>query len=75
MNISKITQNLHRSLPKHFLELFDFKKNRWVSLHEWSASHSLDKELEFYKLLNLDAPGDEDVSLDVDSTLDSMLHV
>ena len=56
-------------------ELFDLKKNHWVLLHEWSASCSLDKELEFYKLLNLDAPGDEDVNLDVDSILDSMLHV
>jgi hypothetical protein len=46
-----------------------------VSLHERSASRSLDEELEFYELLNLDAPGDEDVNLDVDSTLDSVLHV
>jgi hypothetical protein len=66
-------------MPSHksslISELFDFKKNHWVSLHEQSASHSLDKELEFYELLNLNAPGDEGVNLDVDSSLDSMLHV
>ena len=66
-------------MPSHIsspiCELFDFKKNHWVSLHERSASRSLDEELEFYELLNLDAPGDEDVNLDVDSTLDSVLHV
>ena len=56
-------------------ELFNFKKNHWVSLHEQSASCSLDEELEFYELLNLDAPGGEDVNLDVDSTLDSVLHI
>jgi hAT family C-terminal dimerisation region len=66
-------------MPSHILslicQLFNFKKNHWVSLHEWSASRSLNEELEFYELLNLDAPGDEDVNLDVDSTLDSVLHV
>jgi hypothetical protein len=66
-------------VPSHIsspiCELFDFKKNHWVSLHERSASRSLDEELEFYELLDLGAPGDEDVNLDVDSTLDSVLHV
>jgi hypothetical protein len=66
-------------VPSHIsspiCELFDFKVYHWVSLHGWSASRSLDEELEFYKLLNLGAPGDEDVNLDVNSTLDSMLHV
>jgi hypothetical protein len=59
-------------MPSHISnpisELFNFKKNHWVSLHEQSASCSLDEELEFYELLNLDAR-DEDVNLDVDITI------
>jgi hypothetical protein len=66
-------------MPSHISspisELFDFKKNHWVSLHEQSASRSLDKEPEFYELLDMDAPGDEDVNLDINSSLDSVLHV
>jgi len=56
-------------------DLFDFSKTHWVSLHKRSASHSLDEELEFYELLDLDAPGEEDINLDMDQALDSVLHV
>ena len=38
-----------------------------------SASCSLDEELELYELLDMDAAGDEDVDLEIDPTLDSVL--
>jgi hypothetical protein len=53
-------------------ELFDFNKGHWVSTHERSASRSLNEELELYELLDLDAPGEEDVDLEIDPTLDSV---
>ena len=56
-------------------ELFNFENNNWVLPHKCSASCSLDEELELYELLDLDAPGDEDVHLEVDEVLDSILHV
>jgi hypothetical protein len=66
-------------MPSHIsieiCKLFDFNKSHWVSMHERSASRSLDEELELYELLDMDAPGEEDVNLEVDNTLDSVLHV
>ena len=56
-------------------ELFNFLNTHWVLLHECSASHSLDEKLEFYELLDLDAPGEQDINLDIDQALDSVLHV
>ena len=53
-------------------KLFDFTKAHWVSKHERSASRSLNEELELYELLDLDAPGEEDVDLEIDPTLDSV---
>ena len=44
-------------------------------LHKRSASRSLDEELELYELLDMDAPREEDVDLEIDHTLDSVLHV
>ena len=56
-------------------QLFDFGSSHWVSQHERSASRSLDEELELYELLDMDAAGEEDVNLEIDHTLDSVLHV
>ena len=55
-------------------QLFDFRRDHWVSLHERSATRSLDEELELYELLDLDATGEADDNLDIDHTLDSILH-
>jgi hAT family C-terminal dimerisation region len=56
-------------------QLFDFRRDHWVSLHERSATRSLDEELELYELLDLDAAGEADDSLEIDHTLDSILHM
>jgi hAT family C-terminal dimerisation region len=54
--------------------LFDFTKTSWIPSHERSASRSLEEELELYELLDLDAPGEEDINLEIDHALDSVLH-
>jgi hypothetical protein len=46
-----------------------------VSLHERSASRSLNEELELNELLYMDVPGEVYVNLEIDHTLDSVLHV
>ena len=53
-------------------KLFDFYKGRWVSTHKQSASCSLSEELELIELLDLDAPREEDMDLEINPTLDSM---
>jgi hypothetical protein len=55
-------------------KLFNFMNKSWIPSHERSASRSLDEELELYELLDLDAPG-EDINIEIDHTLDSILHV
>ena len=55
-------------------DLFDFTKKFWISSHERTASRSLDEELELYELLDMDAPGEEDINIEIDHTLDSVLH-
>ena len=56
-------------------KLFNFTNKSWIPSHERSASRSLEEELEFYELLDLDAPGDsEDINVEIDHTLDSVLH-
>lgn len=55
-------------------KLFDFTKKFWIPSHERTASRSLDEELELYELLDLDAPGEEDINIAIDHTLDSVLH-
>jgi hypothetical protein len=54
--------------------LFDFTKKSWIPLHELTASRSLDEELELYELLDLDAPGEEGINVEIDHTLESVLH-
>ena len=55
-------------------ELFDFTQRSWISPHERSASRSLNEELELYELLDLDAAGEEGVDVEINHTLDSILH-
>ena len=55
-------------------DLFDFANRDWIGLHERSASRSLAQELELYELLDTDAPGDNDVNVEMDPALDSILH-
>jgi hypothetical protein len=55
-------------------KLFDFTNKSWIPSHERSASRSLDEELELYELLDLDAPGEEDINVEIDHALDSVLH-
>jgi hypothetical protein len=56
-------------------ELFNFTNKSWIPAQERSASRSLDEELELYELLDLDAPGEEGIDIEIDHTLDSVLHV
>ncbi len=55
-------------------DLFNFTNRIWIPAHERSTSWSLDEELELYELLDLDVPGEEDVNVEFDHALDSMLH-
>jgi hypothetical protein len=65
-------------MPSHIRieisKLFDFTKKSWIPSHERTASRSLYEELELYELLDLDAPGEEDINIEIDRTLDSILH-
>lgn len=55
-------------------ELFNFANRAWISQQERTTSRSLDEELELYELLDLDAAGEEDFNIEIDHTLDSLLH-
>ena len=55
-------------------KLFNFLNKSWIPSHEHSTSQSLDEELELYELLDLDAPGEEDINVEIDHALDSVLH-
>ena len=47
-------------------DLFNFTNTGWVAVHERSASRSLDEELELYELLDTDAPGHDDINVEID---------
>ena len=55
--------------------LFNFGNRDWIPQHERTASRSLDEELELYELVDLDAQGEEDVDVEMDNSLQSVLHV
>ncbi|KAH9015498.1 hypothetical protein EDB84DRAFT_1567672 [Lactarius hengduanensis] len=57
------------------VDLFDHTEKNWISLHERSASRSLNEELELYELLNLDPTGAEGVDVEIDHALDSIFVV
>ena len=59
--------------------LFDLKNRGWIPAHERTASRSLNEELQLYELLlyellDKDAPGEEDMNVEIDPALDSLLH-
>lgn len=68
MNISTIIGRLI-SLE----QFFDFTDSHWVTIYEKTTRHSFDEELELYKLLDMDAAGEEEVDVDIDDTADIML--
>ena len=43
-------------------------------MNERSASRSLDEELKLYELLDEDAPGVDDINIEIDPALNSLLH-
>ena len=53
--------------------LFDFNRSHWVDMHARSAICSFDEELQLYKMLDLDAEGEEDVGVDVDDDTGDLL--
>ena len=52
-------------------ELFDFDNTHWAAAVRSAQEDSFEKELEFYKLLDLDAEGED--NLDVDNTTEQVL--
>ena len=65
---------LPSSITTKIAELFDFTNQAWIALNERSASRSLDEELKLYELLDEDAPGADDINIEIDPALDSLLH-
>lgn len=57
------------------IELFDFTMSSWVERYERNAHRSLEDELEFYELIDLDAEGEEDDTnfSSIDETLETIL--
>lgn len=55
--------------------LFDFNEGHWVQLHTRSTMTSFDEELALYKVLDLDAEGEDDPDISVDdSTVDILFN-
>ena len=53
--------------------LFDFEAGKhWVSAAQRSAHGSLEQEMEYYDLLDLDASGEPDLDYDIDDCIDSI---
>ena len=48
------------------VELFNFSDSHWVQVYENVAQQTFDEEFELYKLLDLDAEGEEEANIDVD---------
>lgn len=62
-----------RRIP--IFELFAFDNNHWVGQARRSAIGSLEDEMEYYKLLDLDADGEPEVlDYDIDDTLHSVFQ-
>jgi hypothetical protein len=55
------------------IDLFDFSKDHWVKFQEASAVGSLEEELELYQLLDLDVPGDPELDLDLNDSIENIL--
>jgi hypothetical protein len=56
-------------------QLFNFSADHWVSMYSKSPLRSFDEELELYKLLDLDAEGedDNDIQVNVDESMEQIL--
>jgi hypothetical protein len=65
---------LPSSISTKITELFDFNNQAWISLNDRSASRSLEEELELYELIDKDAGGADDINIEIDPALDSLLH-
>ena len=59
--------------PKQTISnLFDFSKRDWVSNAQRSAMKSLEDEIRFYDLVDLDAAGEADLDYDLDDSIESI---
>lgn len=67
------TQNLNTGFPVTLKNLFDFDSLAWSLDKRYNAIRSLDEELEFYQLLELDAVGDEDIDHELESIVGSVI--
>ena len=54
-------------------EVFDFSNTHWLESVQSAQENSFEKELEFYELLDLDAEGEDDGSMDIDNTTEQVL--
>jgi hypothetical protein len=71
VNIDHRTSTDSFSVPLR--ELFDFTNQNWVEVEKRSAVGSLNDEEELYDILDLDAPGEEALDYDLDSTFESLI--
>ena len=70
--VQDVLQGITTRLPLLKLtELFDFDNTHWAAAVRSAQEDSFEKELEFYKLLDLDAEGEDD--LDIDNTTEQVL--
>jgi hypothetical protein len=54
--------------------LFDFSRTHWIEIYSRSSMRSFDEELELYKMLDMDAEGEEDeVDINVDNDTGDLL--
>ena len=61
------------SIPLALKDLFDFNIDYWQSSSEVAGTRGLQDELEFYELLDLDASGEQDTDIAVDSMSEAVL--
>lgn len=67
------TPDLNMGFPVTLKDLFDFSSLAWSLDKRYNAIRSLDEELEFYQLLELDAVGDEDIDHELESIVGSVI--
>lgn len=62
-------------LERSISNLFDFDKKDWVSSAQRSAMKSLEDEINFYDLVDLDAAGEADLDYDIDDSVESVFTI
>lgn len=68
-----LPQSELRSRKWPISDLFNFDAGKyWVSAAQRSAHGSLEQEMEYYDLLDLDAAGEPDLNYDIDDCIDSI---